>query len=466
MNRVLWLRLLAISVFFALMLTLVDVLLMRALIGSQREDVQRSLYLFVAHLMEEAPYPQSMARIAQLSAESPSMRLELWVVSDSAQVLASNTPAPPPAAILQGPWPAGVHEVSSHGRFFAGDAANALVRLDAATPTYLVVRTPGALGRSTFNMLVLMFVMTLVGAIFLGLFLVMFYLRARSKAATRVIAQLEAGQLHARFQVDPLDALGGLMLNFNRMADEIERLVARLRTNERIRRELLQELGHDLRTPLTSLRTAVETLAVHGERLEAGEREELLAVVGSELAYFTSLIDDLFFIADIDEPRYRKQAQCIDLGEMLAVEIRAAQGVQRVAPVKFELEQLVSQADGARILGDPYLAARLLRNVFDNAGRHAQGLVRARIERAGERVVVTVEDDGGGMSADAMARFGKRRMQREPSMASAIGASLGLGSVIIRTITELHGGQLELASAACALGGMRLRLVFPAAPAP
>lgn len=448
MSRLLWLRFLAISVAFGLLLGALYALLVRELAGDVSNDVQRSMYLFIARIVEEGPYPESVRRIDRFRAESTALSMQLWVISDAGATLASSTDAAPPPWLRQIGKPRRIHEVLTQGRFFSTASAMAVVRLDAAEPTYLVIRNAGTPRPRIFLTLGLFFVATVVGAVFLGLLLVMLYLRGRSREARQVIARMEAGDLTARFHADRLDATGRLMLDFNRMADEIERLVQRLQQTERARRELLQELGHDLRTPLTSLRTAVETLAAHGDVMPATERHAFMEVVTGEFGYFRKLIDDLFFIAEIDEPRYRHAAERIDLAAVIGAEMQGMENGRCGAAhqIRCGWRDLPPTPGRHLVAGDPHLITRLFRNLFDNTARHARSAVQVGIASNDGFVEVRIEDDGAGMTPAAMAAFGQRRSRRILAGNADFAASLGLGSVIVRTIVELHGGRLALES--------------------
>lgn len=467
MKRGIWLRFLAISAFFAVLLSVLYFILMREVAGDASDEVQRSIYLFIAHIVEEQPYAESIKRVERLRTDSPAMPMELWVLSESGQVLAGSSDTMPPRLLQRMEKPRHVHEVVSRGRFFSGAQGLALVRLDAAEPTYLAVHKLGTPGRHTFLILGALFVATMLAAILLGLLLVTLYLRMRSREVKLLIGQLESGDLAARFRPDRLDAIGRLMLDFNRMADEIERLVTRLQTSERARRELLQELGHDLRTPLTSLRTAIETLEAHGEVMSAPERLEFFRVVTSEFAYFRKLIDDLFFIAEIDEPHYRRTAERIDLGALITAEIALMESSHRAAR-EIHFECAAHTTGRLDIVGDPYLVARLFRNVFDNAAKFAHSSVRIQLSADSAAIKVRIDDDGPGMSAEKIAAFGKRRSQRLAANSGDCSVSLGLGSVIIKTIVELHGGCLHLESddAGSGLRGTRLTISLPRADSP
>ncbi|MET3115903.1 signal transduction histidine kinase [Undibacterium sp. GrIS 1.8] len=486
MNRSLWLRFFGISIFFACVLSTGYVLVLREITGRPTEEVQRSVYLFIAQIVEQQSnsglaYQDALAQVQRYRSESPAMPLELWVINAENQIIASSTNAAPPLGLLQRAKPVQVHELITRGRFFSGSPATAIIRLSASQPAYLLVRNPGSAARGTFFSMSLLFVTTLIGAILLGLLMTMLYLRGRSSEAKQVIQQMESGNLSARFQAGKLDAVGGLMLNFNQMADEIQRLVTQLQAIERTRRELLQELGHDLRTPLTSLRTSIDTLSVHGENMSEDERAEFFAVVSSEIDYFTKLIDDLFFIANIDEPRYRKQASSVDLFELATIEMRNAQNSNRNrgGTILFEMEAIPAgvavvagivstavstTAQDYHIIGDAYLISRLFHNVYENAARYARSSVRTHIIRKADRIEITVQDDGDGMSEQVIRSFGQRRDQRVLVAPGKAEISLGLGSVIIKTIVELHGGHFTIRNLqqVSAAKGTCLSFSFPA----
>ncbi|MFZ6720613.1 ATP-binding protein [Undibacterium sp. Ji49W] len=469
MSRPLWLRFVVISVFFSVLLSLVYLWMIREVTTRPGDEVQRSMYLFIARIVEGHDYAEGLHRVQTYRSESPAIALEMWVVNADNQVLASSVEGEkPPASLLERKKPDAIHDVVARGRFFSGSAASAIVRLQSSEPVYLLVNNPGTPARGAFLTMGILFVVTLIAAILLGLLLLTLYLRGRSAEARRVIQSMEAGDLTARFTSGRLDAIGGLMQHFNAMGDEIQRLVTQLQAIEKTRRELLQELGHDLRTPLTSLRTAIDTLTVHGDDMEQQERQEFFNVVNSELDYFTRLIDDLFFIANIDEPRYRNQASSFDLCDLLKAETGHSVHNQQQTeqPIAFELQIDATCAHNAYISGDAYLIFRLLRNVFDNAASYAQSRVRIRLQALADTLELVVEDDGPGISSDGISRFGQRRDTRLmfaglPSRQSGI--SLGLGSVIIKTIIELHGGHVDIdnGEARSEFPGARLTLVFP-----
>ena len=109
----------------------------------------------------------------------------------------------------------------------------------------------------------------------------------------------EKGNLKARFPIVRMDEIGQTMLRFNHMADEIEHLVERMKTVEASRASLLQELAHDLRTPVASLKNLIETVATKDASMQPALRVELMELALSECEYFERLVEDLLVIAQV-----------------------------------------------------------------------------------------------------------------------------------------------------------------------
>lgn len=467
MKARLWLRFGALALVFALLMSAAFLVALGQLIGRPSAELERNLVLFYAQVAEQQPYQAALARAGRYRWQSAPTAPRLWVIDERGQVLAASPASArgaPPATLLALERAQAVHAISNPARArwrtLSGDPGQAAVRLDTPSPAWLLIEHSATPRRGFLGFLAL-FVVTLLCASFFGLFMVALYLRGRSAQARRVIAALQAGQLGARFRIDRLDAAGGLMLDFNRMADDIESLVGRLERTERERRELLQELGHDLRTPLTSVRTAADTLALHGEAMAPSERADFQALLVSEVDYLARLLDDLLVIADIDDAACRQQRVHVDVWALAAAEAKLPRGRAEV-----HLQPAPGQA--AVIEGDPYLLARLLRNLFDNAARHAAARVEAGYACHEGALLLWIDDDGAGMDAAQAAAFGRRRSRRsQPGQDSTqaergSGVSLGLGSVIATKIAALHGARIEIGRSA-ALGGARVAVRFGAA---
>jgi len=242
-------------------------------------------------VVESAPYPESFSRLARKPGEKPGAEAQLWVVTGDGEVLARNTPMPLPVGWKRMPRPERIHEVHATFRPFGLLPEEMITRLDSLERHYLVVRFEhhGSLWQARTLRLVVP-LLAVVTSGFLSLLFSFAYLRRKSREARAVLTRMEQGDLKARFRVKQFDEVGSLMLDFNRMAMEIERLVARVEQTERTRGNLLQELSHDLRTPLMSLQAAVDTLVQCADALSEEHRDELLGVLQSELSYFSSRV--------------------------------------------------------------------------------------------------------------------------------------------------------------------------------
>jgi signal transduction histidine kinase len=449
MRRPLWVRFLAVSTLFAMVLSLLYWSLIRVVAGATNENVQRGMCLFLAKIVESDDYATSLRLIDSYRSESVALPIKAWVLSDSGEILARNTVAALPASLTDLAMPARVHEISTYARGLPSLPKYVVIRLQAPRPTFLILEDLWGQTRRVVVVESVIFVATLGAAIFLALSLLTLYLRARSKEAKHVIAAMKAGQLSARFTLGRFDALGQVMLDFNDMADEIERLVKRLRTTEGARRELLQDLGHDLRTPLTSLRASAETLVAHRDDMSAQAQAEFVAVIRNELTYLQRLIEQLFFIAEMTEPNYGAAALTVDLARVIATEAQAVLASRQdgtESRLSVEFVNLLSQPSQQLVRGDTHLLSRLFRNAIENAATHAHSSVRIEVSAHPPYLVVTIDDDGPGMSRESIEAFGRRRVQRVlPSTENSM-ASLGLGSVIIRAVLTAHDGELKIMS--------------------
>jgi len=224
------------------------------------------------------------------------------------------------------------------------------------------------------------------------------------------VEALGRGDLTARAVVEGRDEVADLARSFNRAADRIQQLVL-------AQRRQLAFASHELRSPLARLRVSLEMLAGEAALKERAARdvEELDALIG-ELLEASRL--EALGKPDREEP--------VDLLGLVAEEAARVEAVVEGQPVE--------------VRGDPRLLRRLVRNLFENASRHAGGTgVEARVERAGEGARLTVADRGPGVAEAERERIFEP-FYRPPGTAET-GASFGLGLALVRQIARAHGGE-------------------------
>lgn len=462
------LRFLVIGVLVALGLGLASFYALRELNESSTGDVRRNMILFFAQAVESGgPYQEAVQTLRSRSGRRYS-GTNLWVYSGQGDLLANSGEITPPVAWSDLKKPAEIHDFAFHYHFLRLIPDLALVKLDTKEDTYLLIefRRPGSFRGAAWVQIAFVFFIVAV-SVLIAVALTYVYLRKKSDEARKVLSRLEKGDLKARFEIKRLDEIGSLMGDFNRMASEIERLVHRVQETEMARKNLLEELSHDLRTPLTSLNTSVDTLCEHWDDMPRQEQREFVSVIQTELGYFLHLIEDLFFIASIGEPRYKKTTRKVDLLELLANEVKGREktaGSRQGPPLSWSVICDEPLKPEAFVLGDPLLIQRLFRNALDNAAKHAATYVKVRIMPLEQSVGILIEDDGSGITDEAVARFGQWRKNRFQVSESGQGVSLGLGSVIMRTILELHGGTFTIRrkdQGGAAGAGTQLSLLLP-----
>lgn len=351
-------------------------------------------------------------------------------------------------------------------------------RMVGDPPSHVIVRLPGEPAvyllnemkwkapprGGTWTPLIVLIITILLGAL-AALLLIYRSFDGMVALADQVITELQNGNLKARFPIRRSDEIGQAMMRFNTMAEEIERLVEQVRQIERSRMTLLQDLAHDLRTPVASLRTLIETLNLQRAKLPGETQDEILRLAQAEVGYFEKLVEDLLFLARVGEPRYQVGHDRVDIARLIREEGNNARSRAGSSPHKIEVE--IRGADGAgEVLGDEQLLRRMLRNGIENAKSFAKSKVALRWEVAPDgKLEIRIEDDGPGFSSEVLESYGERRISRRLEQSQEGRISLGLGSVIMKTVVRAHGGELR-ASNDSSLGasGAQVHIRLPRAP--
>ncbi len=279
---------------------------------------------------------------------------------------------------------------------------------------------------------------TIILAVLVTLAVVLYSLRSRARQADAVMEELSRGNLKARIDITKMDEIGQTMFSFNKMADEIEHLIEHLRKTENARRDLLRELAHDLRTPVASMKSLIETVSMRSDQLPKEKIRELLDLAMKEAEYFEGLVDDLLFIGRVGEPKYKTSIESVDLTELADLEVDAISARHPNIHVEMNANEELIEYDG-----DPSLLKRLIRNALENAASFAKNNVRLTLEKHQGAILIRVSDDGPGFDASSLSSFGQRKYSR--AMTQSGGSkriSIGLGSVIMKSIVDVHRGDL------------------------
>jgi signal transduction histidine kinase len=284
------------------------------------------------------------------------------------------------------------------------------------------------------------FLLALLSTLIAGLAL-FFLLTRRLKSLSAAVQGFQRGELGRRVEVHGRDELGALGRSFNQMAATIEADVEKLRLAERMRRDLIGNISHDLRSPLTSLQGSLETMVMKEPSLTAEERRSFLAISLRNASSLQKLVEELFELAKLDArqaPVKREPLQVAELAQDVALKL-APQAEKAGVSLSVDLARelpLVSCDIG--------MIERVLTNLIDNALSFtpAGGSVRLELSPENGGVRLTVADTGAGIDPEDLPHVFERFYRADKSRDRATGGA-GLGLAIARQIVELHGGSLE-----------------------
>lgn len=333
--------------------------------------------------------------------------------------------------------PQNTYEIAEYGRGDAWHFPSRLVKLDGADYLSVIYRPRATPMHRIFNLQTTVMMLSIFFAALFSIFYMFYFMRKKARLAASIISQLRDGDLSARFPLGRMDEIGLLMHEFNRMADEIQTLVETIRNSELGRMRRLQELAHDLRTPVASLKNLLETLQSHRQQMEVGSQEELLNLSMKEVDYFQRLVEDLLFLAQVRDPKYAVVRTAVDLNDLLGDELEK---------MRANYPQIQANLTGhvPPVKGDGHLLRRLFRNAFENAFSFARSRVNVRLESLGGKVKVRVSDDGPGFKDSMLSSFGEKHGTRFVSESPKGRLSVGLGSVIIKEVTSVHCGSVAV----------------------
>jgi signal transduction histidine kinase len=273
------------------------------------------------------------------------------------------------------------------------------------------------------------------------------------------VEAISATELHRRVPTPARDdEIGRLGQTMNRMLARLQDSVARAersrasleRTQARLRR-FVADASHELRSPVASIRQHAEVALHHPEAIPT---EELAKVVLEEDSRLARLVDDLLLLSKADEGTLSTRREPVDLDDLLFEE---AARRRDASPIRID----VRGVSAGRINGDRVQLARVVRNLVDNAIRHARSRVTLSLVQNEGDVMMAVEDDGEGVPPSERERIFERFVRLDEGRDRDSGGS-GLGLAIVSEIAAVHGASVAMVDGAG--GGARIELRFPFGP--
>ena len=244
---------------------------------------------------------------------------------------------------------------------------------------------------------------------------------------------------------DEIEVLRSALRN---MEQRIAQQFQRLEDGDRQRRELISNISHDLRTPLSSIQGYVETALLRGEQIDPETRSAHLRTALRHVDLLGKRIGDLFELSKLDAGRVEPKREVFCLAELLQDVVQNYQLAAQRRGVHLSLA--AGSHMKARVVADIAMIERVLQNLIDNALRYTAqgGEVTLTVEMKGAYMEISVTDTGCGIAQEHLPHIFERywRVTDADETETETGTSSGLGLTIVKRMLDLHGSAVRVSS--------------------
>lgn len=268
-------------------------------------------------------------------------------------------------------------------------------------------------------------------------------MRSVDDIRTRV-ADISTSALGERVPVpERRDEIAALAITMNEM-------LARIEAGHNAQQRFVGDASHELRSPLAGIVSALEVATAHPEH-----NQDLTRTTLNEAHRMQALVEDLLLLARADERQLTVNLTDVDLDDVAAAEVDRLQHISAL--------RVLATLEPAQVRGAAPALTRVLRNLLDNAARHASTVIEIRLYTCGSEAVLTVDDDGPGIAVADRDRVFDRFVRLDPDRSRSAGGA-GLGLAIVREIVAAHGGTATIGESPS--GGTRVTSQLPLSYAP
>jgi len=287
-----------------------------------------------------------------------------------------------------------------------------------------------------------MFFTALLVAFLVGV--VIFFLMTNSiSKITTTVKRFKEGDYSARINEHDKGDLGMLSSTFNEMADVIVNNFDKIIATDRYRQELIANISHDLRTPLSIIQGYVETLMIKAEDISIEDRGKYLSIMHDKIKKLSALVDQLFQYAKLEANLVKPEKEPFLINEL-------ASDILMAYKFKAEKKAIELNLDSPRklptVFADIALTERVFQNLLDNAFKFTPdgGSITIKLTEIKSHIKVEIEDTGIGISPEDITHIFERHKQiGEEDLAKK---GMGIGLAIVKKILELHQTKIDVSS--------------------
>jgi len=261
---------------------------------------------------------------------------------------------------------------------------------------------------------------------------------------TEVARSITAGDFSKRLSLGGGDELEVLAASLNRMSDELEQKIQRLKEADRMKTELVANVSHELKTPLTSIIGYLETLE-HGALEDEENARRFLAIIRRHAEGLGNTVNDLLKLSELESvARGSLEPEVFDLRDLIDDTTSVFENT-----ISDKGQTLLTEYRGAdfRLLGDRLKIEQAVVNMIDNAVKYTPegGEINVRARDLGENLEVRVSDTGIGIPVEHLGRVFERFYRVDRARSRRLGGT-GLGLAIVKHTVALHGGKVKIDS--------------------
>ncbi|WP_222983274.1 sensor histidine kinase [Flagellimonas meishanensis] len=284
-------------------------------------------------------------------------------------------------------------------------------------------------------------ILTLIFATLLGI-LAIWYLTRSLRQIIHAAKRFQQGDLHYRIENAEKTDLSNVAITYNGMADTILSDIEKLKSVEQFRRELITNISHDLRTPLSIIQGYIETLYMKNSELTPQEREDYLKTVTKSSERLSKLVSQLFEYSKLEANQIQPEKEPFLISEL-------ANDIHRNYLLLAEKKNIALKLSMAEniplVFADISLVERAIQNLMDNALKFTPngGEVIVKIEVQNTMVETTVQDSGPGIKKENQSLIFERYRQTKIGQEKE---GSGLGLAIVKKIMEIHDSSIKVLS--------------------
>ncbi|WP_462252202.1 sensor histidine kinase [Ekhidna sp.] len=284
-------------------------------------------------------------------------------------------------------------------------------------------------------------IITMVFVLFLGL-VSFWFLTKNLRSIIHTVKRFREGDLNIRIDDPDKADLSILAVNFNEMADTIEKNMEEIKSVDVLRRELIANVSHDLRTPLAIINGYIETLQIKKNDLSEDDKDKYLNIIKTSSEKLSRLVSQLFEYSKLEAKQVEPLKEPFAMTDLAMDLVSKYQVLGEEKDVKIELK---ADEGVPLVFADISLVERALQNLLDNALKFTPegGRISLNVSSNRSQVEVGISDTGPGINKhDQSVIFDRYRQSKKTSNQEGV----GLGLAIVKKIMELHNTTIQVSS--------------------